>query len=147
MARIISVHEYDLTPGSGPAQFEQAIRAAEGRGLFDLPGLIAHHFMRGAKGARNGAYAAVWDYESREAWERLWGDCGATTSTSGVSREVADLGGRADGAHPEQPSGRNQVYDVRRTRLGCLDAPTRSARSRGPRSLSSPACRHPHRPE
>jgi hypothetical protein len=73
MARIISVHEYDLTPGSGPAQFEQAIRAAEGRDLFDLPGLIAHHFVRGVKGARNGAYAAVWIYESREAWERLWG--------------------------------------------------------------------------
>ena len=34
MARIISVHEYDLTPRSGPAQFEQAIRTAEGRGLF-----------------------------------------------------------------------------------------------------------------
>jgi len=73
MARIISVHEYDLTPRSGPAQFEQAIRTAEGRGLFDLPGLIAHHFVRGVKGARNGAYAAVWIYESRDAWERLWG--------------------------------------------------------------------------
>jgi hypothetical protein len=73
MARIISVHEYDLTPGSGPAQFEQAIRTAERRGLFDLPGLIAHHFVRGVKGARSGAYAAVWIYESRDAWERLWG--------------------------------------------------------------------------
>jgi hypothetical protein len=73
MARIISVHEYDLTPGSGPAQFEQAIRAAEGHGLFDLPGRIAHHFVRRVKGARNGAFAAVWIYESREAWERLWG--------------------------------------------------------------------------
>jgi hypothetical protein len=25
------------------------------------------------KGARRDAYAAVWVYESREAWERLWG--------------------------------------------------------------------------
>ncbi len=37
MARIISVHEYDLKPGSNPAQFEQALRDAEARGLFDLP--------------------------------------------------------------------------------------------------------------
>ena len=73
MARIISVHEYDLKPGSNPAQFEQALRDAEARGLFDLPGLVAHHVVKGVKGARRDAYAAVWIYESREAWERLWG--------------------------------------------------------------------------
>jgi len=73
MARIISVHEYELKPGSNPAQFEQALRDAEARGLFDLPGLVTHHFIKGVKGARLGAYAAVWIYESREAWERLWG--------------------------------------------------------------------------
>ena len=73
MARMISIHEYDLRPGSGAERFEQAIRAAEARGLFELPGLTAHHFVRGVKGARNGAYGAVWVYESREAWERLWG--------------------------------------------------------------------------
>ena len=73
MARIISVHEYDLKPGSNPAQFEHALRDAEARGLFDLPGLVGHHFVKGVKGARRDAYAAVWVYESREAWERLWG--------------------------------------------------------------------------
>ncbi len=73
MARMISIHEYDLRPGSGAERFEQAIRAAEARGLFELPGLTAHHFVRGVKGARNDAYAAVWVYESREAWEQLWG--------------------------------------------------------------------------
>ena len=73
MPRIISVHEYDLKPGSNPAQFEQALRDAEARGLFDLPGLVGHHFVKGVKGARRDAYAAVWVYESREAWERLWG--------------------------------------------------------------------------
>jgi hypothetical protein len=73
MARIISIHEYDLKPGSNPAQFEQALRDAEARGLFDLPGLTAHHFVKGVKGARRNAYAAMWIYESREAWERLWG--------------------------------------------------------------------------
>jgi heme-degrading monooxygenase HmoA len=73
MARIISIHEYDLKPGSNPARFEQALRDAEARGLFNLPGLMAHHFVKGVKGTRPHAYAAVWVYESREAWERLWG--------------------------------------------------------------------------
>jgi len=73
MGRIVSIHEYDLKPGITAEQFERVLRDAEARGLFQLPGLVAHHFVKGAKGARQGAYAAVWIYESREAWERLWG--------------------------------------------------------------------------
>ena len=73
MAQMISIHEYELQPGSDPQRFEQAFRDAEARGLFDLPGLMAHHFVKGIKGARRNAYAAVWVYESREAWEQLWG--------------------------------------------------------------------------
>jgi hypothetical protein len=76
MPRIISIHEYDLKPGSNPVRFEQALEDAEARGLFDLPGLMAHHFVKGVKGARRDTYAAVWIYESREAWERLWGTLG-----------------------------------------------------------------------
>jgi hypothetical protein len=49
------------------------LRDAERRGLFDLPGPREHHFLRGLKGARRGAYAALWIFESREAWEKLWG--------------------------------------------------------------------------
>ncbi len=73
MGRIISIHEYDVKPGISAEQFEHALRDAEARGLLQLPGLVAHHFVKGAKGVRRGAYAAVWIYESREAWERLWG--------------------------------------------------------------------------
>lgn len=73
MARIISIHEYELKPDVQDAAFEGALREAERRGLFDLPGLVGHHFLRGLKGARRGAYAAIWVFESREAWERLWG--------------------------------------------------------------------------
>ena len=73
MARIISIHEYQLNPGSDTEQFEQTIRDAAARGLLRLPGLVAHHFIKGVKGARRGAYAAVWVYESRAAWEQLWG--------------------------------------------------------------------------
>ena len=34
MARVISIHEYDLKPGADVAAFEQAVRDAERRGLF-----------------------------------------------------------------------------------------------------------------
>jgi hypothetical protein len=70
---VVSVHEYELKLGIDPASFEQAVRAAEARGLLRLPGLVGHHFLRGIKGNRQGRYAAVWIYESREAWQRLWG--------------------------------------------------------------------------
>ena len=73
MGRIISIHEYELKPGVDCRQFEKAVRDAEARGLLQLPGLVAHHFVKGMKGARQGAYAALWIYESREAWEHVWG--------------------------------------------------------------------------
>jgi hypothetical protein len=73
MPRVISVHEYELKPGVRPADFERALRDAERSGLFDLPGLSEHYFLRGLKGARRKAYAAIWVFESRDAWERLWG--------------------------------------------------------------------------
>src|SRR3989442_15619127 len=73
MGRIISIHEYDLKPGTNIGQFERILRDAEASGLLLLPGLVAHHFVKGAKGVRRGAYAALRIYESREAWERLWG--------------------------------------------------------------------------
>ena len=73
MAKVISVHEYELRPGVDDAKFERALRDAERRGLFELPGLVAHHFLKGLKGARRGAYSAIWIFESRAAWEKLWG--------------------------------------------------------------------------
>ena|SRR5438034_1185997 len=73
MARVISVHEYELRPGVKDADFERAVRDAERRGLFDLPGLVGHHFLKGVKGSRRDAYAAIWIFESRGAWEKLWG--------------------------------------------------------------------------
>jgi heme-degrading monooxygenase HmoA len=73
MSRIVSIHEYDLKPGIDVEQFEHVLRDAAARGLLELPGLVAHHFVKGVKGVRRGAYAALWIYESREAWEHLWG--------------------------------------------------------------------------
>ena len=77
MAKVISVHEYELKPGVQEAAFERALHDADRRGLFDLPGLAEHHFLRGLKGARRGAYAAIWIFESRQAWEKLWGPVGS----------------------------------------------------------------------
>src|SRR5262249_47601843 len=73
VARVISVHEYDLKPGSDPQAFEFAVRRAEAGGLLKLPGLLEHYLVKGRKGIRRDQYAAVWIYESRTAWERLWG--------------------------------------------------------------------------
>jgi hypothetical protein len=52
MARVISIHEYDLKPGADVAAFERAVCDAERRGLFALAGFVEHHFLKGIKGAR-----------------------------------------------------------------------------------------------
>ena len=76
MGRVISVHEYVLRDGVTRAQFERAVREAEERNLFDLPGLETYHFVEGIRGVREGRYAAIWIYESKAAWEALWGSEG-----------------------------------------------------------------------
>jgi hypothetical protein len=86
MPRVISIHEYDLKPGAVEAAFERAILEAERRGLFALPGLVEHHFLKGIKGARKDGYTAVWIYESREAWERLWGSLEAPRRRAGYPK-------------------------------------------------------------
>ena len=73
MSRIFAVHEYVLKPGVDVSEFERAIRQADQRGLLVLPGLVDHFFLKGLKGCRNGCYAAIWVFENRAAWERLWG--------------------------------------------------------------------------
>lgn len=73
MGKVISVHDYELNSGTDSAEFEQVLRTAEEKGLFQLPGLAEHHFLRGIKGARAGKFTAIWVYESRNAWEALWG--------------------------------------------------------------------------
>jgi hypothetical protein len=73
MPRVMSVHEYELKAGVSEADFARALRDAEQRGLFALPGLVDHHFLKGLKGHRRGAYAAIWIFDSVAAWEALWG--------------------------------------------------------------------------
>jgi len=73
MARVVSIHEYQLKPDVDRIAFERAFRDADRRGLFALPGLVEYHFLKGLKGAQHDGYAVVWLYESREAWEMLWG--------------------------------------------------------------------------
>ncbi|MFQ5864279.1 MAG: hypothetical protein ACE5IW_03525 [bacterium] len=73
MPKIISIHEYVLKPDVDEIEFEDAVQGAHESGLLRLPGLMEYHFVKGIKGSRTGCYAAIWVYESREAWEQLWG--------------------------------------------------------------------------
>lgn len=82
MPRVISVHQYELKDEVEPARFEEALREVRGAGLVDLPGLETFYFGRGIRGARTDRYAAIWIYESRQAWKNLWG-----TPESPVSAE------------------------------------------------------------
>lgn len=70
---IVSIHQFELAEGIEPEAFEAAIEEAESRGLFDLQGLENYRFLYGIKGTRRKQYTALWEYESREAWESLWG--------------------------------------------------------------------------
>lgn len=71
--RIVSVHEYELQEGVDEEDLLKAVEEAEKRGLFDLPGLVGYRLLRGIKGSRQARMAAIWIYESRSAWEALWG--------------------------------------------------------------------------
>ena len=73
MSKVISIHEYILKTGGNEEEFEKAVHNAQERGLLRLPGLIDYYLVKGIRGFRNGLYAAVWVYESKEAWESLWG--------------------------------------------------------------------------
>jgi hypothetical protein len=73
MTRVISVHEYVLKPAVDNRSFAKAFQEAEKRGLFQLPGLLGYHMLKGIKGSRRGHYATIWVYEDRQSWERLWG--------------------------------------------------------------------------
>ncbi len=76
MPRVVSVHEYRLQRGVEPAEFEAAVGAARERGLFDLAGLVEVRLLRALRTTRRQTYAMLWIYESREAWEALWGPPG-----------------------------------------------------------------------
>jgi hypothetical protein len=77
MPPVVSVHEYRLRPSADPMEFERAFAQARRRGLFALPGLRDARLLRTLRGTGGHAYAALWTYESREAWEALWGPPGA----------------------------------------------------------------------
>lgn len=73
MNRVISIHEYKLKNGKSSEQFEVAVENARQQELFSLPGLIEHYFLKRIRGTRKVEYTAIWIYENREAWEKLWG--------------------------------------------------------------------------
>jgi hypothetical protein len=73
MPKVISIHEYILKPDVDEKEFESAILSAKELGLLHLPGLVDYYLVKGIRGLRKGSYAAIWIYESKEAWAGLWG--------------------------------------------------------------------------
>jgi hypothetical protein len=99
MARVISVHEYEL-PDVQEVDFERALREAKRSGLFDLPGLTGHHFLRGLKGARRGGLYRDLDFrESRSLGETL-GDSGSPAAGQRVPGKLESLGKYDPGTLP-----------------------------------------------
>src|SRR5262249_62029829 len=88
MSRVISIHEYILKPGIGAEQIENAVRIAEGRGLFRLPGLVAYHFGQGIRGVRR---VTMWPSGSmRAGW--LGRRCGAPWRIAERRRSIPQAG-------------------------------------------------------
>ena len=77
MHKVISIHEYKLKNGITGEQFEAAVESARERKLFNLPGLTDYHFLKRIRGTRQVEYTAIWIYENREVWEKLWGKADA----------------------------------------------------------------------
>jgi hypothetical protein len=73
VSKIISVHEYVLKPNVDSDHFEQAIKDAKDNKVLALSGLESITFVKGIRGDRYNHYAAIWIYESEEAWANLWG--------------------------------------------------------------------------
>jgi hypothetical protein len=73
MGSVISIHEYKLRHGVTSEQFEATVENARNQELFDLPGLVEYHFLKRIRGTKMVEYSAIWTYENRDVWERLWG--------------------------------------------------------------------------
>lgn len=76
MKKVVSVHEYTLSPNVNPQDFEETIHQARQKGLLQLPGLDEYFLLKGIRGARKGRYTAIWIFESEESWANLWGPVG-----------------------------------------------------------------------
>lgn len=73
---IISTHHYELAQTATEDDFYEAVEEAEQRDLFTLSGLSDYRFLRGIRRNRMDKFAALWVWESREAWRKLWGSVG-----------------------------------------------------------------------
>lgn len=71
---VVSIHHYELAESATHSEFREAVGEAVSRGLFErIPGLVEYRIGRGIKGTRADEFAAVWVYESDDAWADVWG--------------------------------------------------------------------------
>jgi|SRR6516225_572792 len=115
MARVVSIHEYQLKPDADRIAFERAFRNAEERGLFGLPDLIEHHFLKRLKAAQQAGYSAIWIYESRGPMGNALGSFRMSGSASPISGKVEDLVERNPCAVFNPASPQDSFYKLRRT--------------------------------
>jgi hypothetical protein len=74
---VVSVHHNELAESADPSDFREAVSEAVSSGLFEnVPSLVDYRIVHGIRGARAGEFAAIWMYESKDAWVDVWGPVG-----------------------------------------------------------------------
>lgn len=73
MAKVFSLHRYQLAGGVKRKALAQAFQRAMSAGLFELPGLVAAYLLAGIKGDDRGRPGTLWVYRGRQAWQAIWG--------------------------------------------------------------------------
>lgn len=69
MARLLGMHEIELSEGADPVEFERLF--AESAAQPDMPGWKTR-LLRGERGERAGKYAVLFEIESSEARDRFF---------------------------------------------------------------------------
>ena len=74
------MHEYILRTDVKEVDLENAVQEAHRHGLLQFAGIEEYHFVRCIRCAQSDCYGTIWNYESKEAWEMLWGSAGKPLS-------------------------------------------------------------------
>jgi hypothetical protein len=70
MAKVISVHEFELKPSARPEDVERLVAAGEHRAR-KLPGVTVT-LLKGNRGARDGKYLMIVEIDSVAVRDRYW---------------------------------------------------------------------------
>lgn len=79
MAKVFGVHDLELQPGADAAAFERLMKDAFLPGFQQAPGLKAY-FLKADRGARDGKYLWVLEFESTATRDRYYPVAGGAPS-------------------------------------------------------------------